>query len=167
MADVALTEGLFFTKTGMEKRNVERIVGDALKGCDDGELYLEYCQSESFTFDDGRVKNAAFDTSQGFGLRAVSGEATGYAHATNFSEDAIARAAANVRTVERDVSAAIASSLTPCARSHCVAGVWLTCRALRDMGWGAVGARSLTLEQPPVEGQYRTYWATGPGISPP
>ena len=99
MADIALTEGLFFTKTGMDKSNVERIVGGALKGCDDGELYLEYCQSESFSFDDGRVKNASFDTSQGFGLRAVSGEAAGYAHATTFSEDAIARAADTVRAV--------------------------------------------------------------------
>jgi len=99
MADIALTEGLFFTKTGMDKGNVDRIVGDALKGCDDGELYLEYCQSETFSFDDGRVKNASFDTSQGFGLRAVSGEATGYAHATNFSEDAIARAGDTVKAV--------------------------------------------------------------------
>ncbi len=99
MADIAVTEGLFFTKTGMDKRGVDRIVGEALKGCDDGELYLEYCQSESFSFDDGRIKNASFDTSQGFGLRAVSGETTGFAHATTFSEEAIARAAETVKAV--------------------------------------------------------------------
>src|SRR5581483_5027261 len=99
MADVGVTENLFFAKTGMDKRAVERTVGEALSGCDDGELYLEYCQSESFTFDDGRVKNASFDTAQGFGLRAVSGETTGFAHATTFSEEAIARAAATVKAV--------------------------------------------------------------------
>jgi len=47
--------------------------------------------SESFSFDDGRLKAATFDTSQGFGLRAVAGDATGYAHANELSEDAIAR----------------------------------------------------------------------------
>jgi len=99
MADIKLTDNLFFTKSGMDKSAVERIVGDALKGCDDGELYLEYCQSESFLFDDGRIKNASFDTSQGFGLRAVSGETTGFAHATNLTEQAIARAADTVKAV--------------------------------------------------------------------
>ena len=109
MADIAVTEGLFFTKTGMDKRGVDRIVGDALKGCDDGELYLEYCQSESFSFDDGRIKNASFDTSQGFGLRAVSGETTGFAHATTFSEDAIARAAETVKAVRSGAGGTLAA----------------------------------------------------------
>ena len=76
MADLKETENLFFAKTGMDQRAVDKIVGNALKGCDDGELYLEYAQSENFLFDDGRIKNASFDTSQGFGLRAVSGETT-------------------------------------------------------------------------------------------
>src|SRR3954469_13304154 len=99
MADIGVTEKLFFSKTGMDKRAVERTVGNALKGCDDGELFLEYCQSESFSFDDGRIKNASFDTSQGFGLRAVSGETTGFAHASNLTEQAIARAADTVKAV--------------------------------------------------------------------
>jgi len=99
MADLKVTETLFFDKTGMDKRAVDRIVGDALKGCDDGELYLEYAQSENFLFDDGRIKNASFDTSQGFGLRAVSGETTGFAHSTNLTEQALARAADTVKAV--------------------------------------------------------------------
>ena len=70
---------------------------DALHGADDGELYLEYRQTESFAFDDGRLKAATYDTTQGFGLRAVAGEATGYAHASELSEAAIKRAADAVR----------------------------------------------------------------------
>jgi len=99
MADIKVTENLFFTKTGMDRAKVDATVASALKGCDDGELFLEYAQSESVTFDDGRIKNASFDTSQGFGLRAVSGEATGYAHSSTLSEDAIARAADTVKAV--------------------------------------------------------------------
>jgi TldD protein len=90
---------LFFSRTGMDRGRVQQTVDQALKGSDDGELYLEYCQSESFSFDDGRLKAATFDTSQGFGLRAVAGEATGYAHASEISEGAIARAADTVRAV--------------------------------------------------------------------
>ncbi len=90
---------LFFTRAGLDRGRVERLTGEALTGADDGELFLEYAQSESFAFDDGRLKSASFDTSQGFGLRAVSGEQTGYAHASELSEEAIARAAATVRAV--------------------------------------------------------------------
>ena len=99
MSDLAQTDRLFFDMTGMDRRRVEGVVGDALGDADDGELFLEYCQSESFGFDDGRLKSASFDTTQGFGLRAIMGEATGFAHATELSEDAIKRAASTVRAV--------------------------------------------------------------------
>jgi TldD protein len=99
MADTARLDDLFFTRTGMDKRRVGALVSDSLAGMDDGELFLEYSQSESFTFDDGRLKNASFNTAQGFGLRSVLGEATGYAHATELSEEAIKRATRTVREV--------------------------------------------------------------------
>ena len=99
MTDLARTDDLFFTRTGMDRGRVERTVREALDGTDDGELFLEYRQSEGVAFDDGRLKSAAFDTSQGFGLRAVAGEATGYAHASELSEAAIARAAETVKAV--------------------------------------------------------------------
>jgi TldD protein len=91
---------LFFSRTGLDKSAVERITADALKGTDDGELFLEYRLSESFVFDDGRMKSASFDTTQGFGLRAVAGEAIGFAHASDLSEDAMKRAAAAVQAVK-------------------------------------------------------------------
>ena len=97
---------LFFSRTGMDRARVQSQLDSALKGADDGELFLEYSQSESFAFDDNRLKAASFDTSQGFGLRAVAGEATGYAHATELSEDAIARAAATVKAVSTGHSGA-------------------------------------------------------------
>jgi len=99
---------LFFARTGMDRQAVQKTIDTALKGADDGELYLEYATSESFAFDDGRLKAASFDTSQGFGLRAVAGEATGYAHASDISEDAIARAAETVRAVSKGHSGTLA-----------------------------------------------------------
>jgi TldD protein len=99
---------LFFSRTGMDRAKVQQTVDQALKSADDGELYLEYSQSESFSYDDNRLKAATFDTSQGFGLRAVAGEATGYAHASEISEAAIARAANTVRAVSQGYSGAAA-----------------------------------------------------------
>ncbi|HEX8621297.1 MAG TPA: metalloprotease TldD [Allosphingosinicella sp.] len=76
------------------------LTADALRGCDDGELYLQYTASESFGFDDGRLKTADFNTSAGFGLRGVSGETTAFAHANELSEAAIRRAAETMAVLD-------------------------------------------------------------------
>ena len=62
---------------GLDRGKATALVADALKGADDGELYLEHSQSEGLVFDNGRLKSASFDTSQGFGLRAVVGRGGG------------------------------------------------------------------------------------------
>ncbi|HEY1631998.1 MAG TPA: metalloprotease TldD [Rhizomicrobium sp.] len=101
---------LFFGPDGLDRSRVESLVDDSLKGADDGELYLEYRQSESFTFDDGRLKAASFDTTQGFGLRAVAGDSSGYAHASELSEEAIRRAGETVRAVTKGYSGTVAGA---------------------------------------------------------
>ncbi len=103
-----MASDLFFDRTGMDRGRVQGLVDSSLNGADDGELYLEYRQSESFAFDDGRLKAASFDTMQGFGLRAVAGEATGYAHASELSEDAIRRAGETVKSVAGGHSGSLA-----------------------------------------------------------
>ncbi len=70
---------------------------EALDGADDGELFLERRRSEGLVLDDGRVKTASYDAHEGFGLRAVRGEAAGYAHATEIDERALKRAAETAR----------------------------------------------------------------------
>ena len=81
-------------------RAVEAL-GDALRGADDGELFLERSESESFVFDDGRLKSAAYDSTEGFGLRVVAGETAGYAHSSEISEAAIRRAASSAALAKR------------------------------------------------------------------
>lgn len=90
----------FFSQSDLDENRTEALVSEALNGMEDGELYLESTQSESFTYDDGRLKGASFDSSQGFGLRAVHGESTGYAHSNELSEAAIRRAAETVRAIK-------------------------------------------------------------------
>jgi TldD protein len=87
-------------RAGLDRDDARRHLIRGLEGADDGELFLEYCQSEMLGFDNGRLKQATYDTSQGFGLRAVKDEAVGYAHASDLSEPALARAADAVRAVK-------------------------------------------------------------------
>ena len=76
----------------LDPDTARRVTAQMLSNCDDGELYLQYRASESFGFDDGRLKTADYSTDAGFGLRGVSGEMTGFAHANEISEAAIRRA---------------------------------------------------------------------------
>ncbi len=101
MSALASTDRLFFERADsvLAREDAERLLGKALAKADDGELFLEYRESEQISLDDGRIRSAGFDTSLGFGLRAVAGEATGYAHAGEISEQALRRAAASVGEV--------------------------------------------------------------------
>ncbi|WP_298436096.1 metalloprotease TldD [uncultured Jannaschia sp.] len=74
----------------------------ATAGADDGELFLERRRSEVVVYDDGRVKTASYDASEGFGLRAVRGETAGYTHSTEISEQALTRASETVRLAVGD-----------------------------------------------------------------
>lgn len=77
-----------------------RVTAEVLRGADDGELFLQYRKAEAFGFDDGRLKTATYDTTAGFGLRAVSGEMTAFAHANEVSEAAIRRAGETMALID-------------------------------------------------------------------
>ncbi len=97
-------------RAGLDRDDAHRHLKRGLEGADDGELFLEYCQSEMLAFDNGRLKQATYDTSQGFGLRAVKDEAIGYAHASDLSDAALARAADAVRAVKGGYSCTYAAA---------------------------------------------------------
>ncbi|MEO5597722.1 MAG: metalloprotease TldD [Novosphingobium sp.] len=73
---------------------------ETLANCDDGELYLQFIASEAFGFDDGRLKTADYSRDAGFGLRGVSGEMTGFAHANDISAAAIRRAGETLQLLD-------------------------------------------------------------------
>ena len=95
-----MTESLV-ERFDVDRRALERIVGDALAHAEDGELYLEHSQSETLAFDNGRLRSGSYGTAEGFGLRAVAGEASAYAHAGELSQAALKRAATAVSDVTR------------------------------------------------------------------
>jgi TldD protein len=101
MTPLAATDRLFFERADstLDQDAAARIVAGALTASDDGELFMEYQESEQISLDDGRIRAAGFDTTMGFGLRAVAGEATGFAHAADLSEAALRRAATSVSAI--------------------------------------------------------------------
>jgi len=79
--------------SGVDPDEALSILQGTLNGADDGELFLERSELESLVFDDGRLKSAAYDATEGFGLRVVAGETAGYAHANEITAAALRRAA--------------------------------------------------------------------------
>jgi TldD protein len=100
MNSLADPRRFLYRNDGLTPEAAQRLTAEALRGCDDGELYLQYTASESFSFDDGRMKAADFNTQAGFGLRGVSGETTAFAHANELSEAAIRRAAETMSVLD-------------------------------------------------------------------
>ena len=108
MTDLATLDQSLVTATDLEPDELVRLLGAGLAGVDDGELFLEYRETESLAFDDGRLKSASFDASRGFGLRAVAGEAIGYAHSPDLSQSALRRAIDAVQPVKRGYAGTLA-----------------------------------------------------------
>lgn len=92
------------------------LLADAARGADDADLYIERSRSESFVFDDGRLKSAAYDTDQGFGLRVVAGEAQGAGYASQLTLDAIRRAAGTAAQAKYGYSGRLAAGPQPTNR---------------------------------------------------
>ncbi|WP_374532616.1 metalloprotease TldD [Phenylobacterium sp.] len=89
---------------GVAPERAREILGEALAGADDGELFVERSESEAFLFDDGRLKSASYDSSEGFGLRVVAGETAGYSHSSEVSEAALKRAGQSSALAKRGYS---------------------------------------------------------------
>ncbi len=100
----------------LDRANSLCLVQEALKGADDGELFLERRRAEVLSFDDGRLRTASYDASEGFGLRAVHGVTTGYAHATEISETSLRRAIDTVRLAVGAGGGTVAESPVPTNR---------------------------------------------------
>jgi len=106
------TTSSLLDRAGLDRDSVRSEIARGLTGADDGEMFLEYRQSEMLVFDNSRLKQATYDTSQGFGLRAVKGDAVGYAHSSDVSVPALIRAVDAVHAVRGGYSGVFAAAPT-------------------------------------------------------
>ncbi len=103
-------------ETHLDEARALALLREAVAGADDGELFLERKRSEGILFDDGRIRTASYDATEGFGLRAVRGETAGYAHATEISEAAVRRAVATARLAVGEGGGVLAAPPMPTNR---------------------------------------------------
>jgi TldD protein len=100
MTAVTDPRSLIYRSGQLTPEEAQALARETLAKCDDGELYFQFIASESFGFDDGRLKTADYSRDAGFGLRGVSGEMTGFAHANDISATAIRRAGETLRLLD-------------------------------------------------------------------
>ncbi len=96
--------------THLDEAAALRLLRQATAGAEDGELFLERRRGESLVLDDGRIRTASYDASEGFGLRAVRGDVAGYAHSTEISETALKRATDTARLAVGDGGGSLADA---------------------------------------------------------
>lgn len=80
-------------------RTLSCLLGHAIDG---GDLYFQQRRAESWGLEDGQVKNASHAIQQGVGVRATSGEKTGFAYSDEIVLPALLEAATAARAIARD-----------------------------------------------------------------
>ena len=88
-------------KEYLDQDKALQILNGLTTGADDGEIYFERNITEALIFDNNNLKTASFNAAEGFGIRTVLGESTGYAHSTEISERALLRAANSAKIVSQ------------------------------------------------------------------
>ena len=84
----------------LDPKLLSSLVDKTVSNYDDGELFIEKMVSEHFSYDNNKLKTASFDTEQGFGLRVINGDKTGFSHSTDLDIDSIKNSVKAVKSVE-------------------------------------------------------------------
>src|SRR5687768_4211079 len=116
---LARPERFFEDRFGLTSSVMERLLGGALRGrVDHADLYLEYRVSEELVLEEGAVKKAARHVSQGAGVRAQSGERTGYAHTDDLALPNLEEAARQARAIADQSATSAVVAVGPVGKPH-------------------------------------------------
>ncbi len=107
-----LAQSRLLAPAGLDERGLDRAFAGLLgPGIDFGDLYFQHSRRESWTVEDGIVRDGAHAIEQGVGVRAISGEKTGFAYSDDIHADALLAAATSARAISKgsngDVPAAM------------------------------------------------------------
>ncbi|BCT93082.1 TldD protein [Lysobacter helvus] len=109
-----LAETRLLVPAGLDTANLDAAFSTLLgPGIDFGDLYFQHARRESWTMEDGIVKDGAHSIEQGVGVRAISGEKTGFAYSDEIDTPALLEAAKSARAIARDGSAMSPRALVP------------------------------------------------------
>jgi TldD protein len=102
MSIIDQAKHILLEPSGLTESSLDNILG-LLHGTqiDQADLYFQIHQSESWSLEDGRVKDAVYTLDKGVGIRAVSGEKTGFAYSDDIIFPALEQAARAARSITR------------------------------------------------------------------
>jgi len=87
---------------GLDERHLNKTLGSMMQGgIDYADLYFQVNRQESWTVEDGIIREGSFSLDQGVGVRAVSGEKTGFAYSDELMLPALEQAATAARAIAR------------------------------------------------------------------
>jgi TldD protein len=121
---LSLAESRLLLPAGLDASGLDRTFGTLLgPGIDFGDLYFQHSRRESWTVEDGIVKDGAHSIEQGVGVRAISGEKTGFAYSDDINTQALLEASRSARAIARDGAAHSPRTLVPGTGRALYAGV--------------------------------------------
>jgi TldD protein len=100
---LSLARSRLLLPAGLDEPGLESAFATLLgPGIDFGDLYFQHSRRESWTVEDGIVKDGMHSIEQGVGVRAISGEKTGFAYSDDIDRAALLEAAGSARAIARD-----------------------------------------------------------------
>lgn len=97
-----IAEKLLLEPTGLTEKNLQDILTIGLgPGIDNADIFLQYAQAESWGLEEGLVKSGSFAIDQGFGIRSISGDKTGFSYADDLTLNAMQEAATYARSIAK------------------------------------------------------------------
>ncbi|MGO1540799.1 MAG: metalloprotease TldD [Luteimonas sp.] len=99
---LAIARTRLLRPAGLDEGALERAFGALMgPGIDFGDLYFQHSRRESWSMEDGIVKDGAHSIEQGVGVRAISGEKTGFAYSDEIDAAALLAASGSARAIAR------------------------------------------------------------------
>ena len=102
MPHLSIAESRLLLPTGLDAAALERAFATLLgPGIDFGDLYFQHARREAWSMEDGIVKDGSHGIEQGVGVRAISGEKTGFAYSDALDASALLASAQSARAIAR------------------------------------------------------------------
>jgi TldD protein len=99
---LAIARQTLLEPAGLVESDLEQVMGQLLgAGVDTADIYLQATRYESWGLEDGIVKEGSHSIDRGAGIRAVSGEKTGFAYSDDIALSALLEAARSARAIAR------------------------------------------------------------------
>lgn len=99
---LSLARQLLLEPAGLSEQQLQTVLGEILGySIDSADIYFQATQHESWVLEDGKVKEGSYNIDRGVGVRAISGEKTGFAYSDDIILPALEQAAQAARSIAK------------------------------------------------------------------